>query len=310
QLLVDLLEREVAGAAPEPGAWRPAAAGLYDALVRPLYAAGLERGMGLTIVPMGPLHQLPWAALHDGTGGDGGFLIEDHVVTSAPSARVLLRRASGADGRVALAVERGVDGPALPEAVAEAGDVASAIGADLVVGPSATELAARRAFPAELVHLAIHGQVEPESPLFSSLSFAPGAAHAAGGQHDGRLTVREILDLDARSELLVLSSCRGSASFTPRGEDWSRPGVGLADAFLAAGSRRVLSSRLAVSDAGARRLMGDFYRELRRYPPAVALNRAQRRGAEGEQGLAWIGFGLSGALPEPTGSTVLSVGGQ
>ncbi|MEO1082942.1 MAG: CHAT domain-containing protein, partial [Acidobacteriota bacterium] len=305
-LLVDLMSQEVSGAAPAPGAWRPVAAGLHRALIQPLYAAGLRPGMTLSIVPIGPLRQLPWAALGSHDDPDGSLLMERHLVTTAPSARSLLAGRSVSAGGLAVAAGVGVEGPELVDAVAEAAEVAALADVEAALAGRATEGALRRALPRRLIHLAVHGEVEPELPLLSRLALSPPSSAEANMGEDGRLTVGEILRLDVDAELVVLSACRGSASYTPRYSDWSKPGLGLADAFLAAGAQRVISSQLPVSDAGARRLMVDFYRELVRHPPAVALRRAQLRAAT-DRDLAWAGFGISGALPT-SGPAFLSAG--
>lgn len=132
-------------------------------------------------------------------------------------------------------------------------------------------------------------------PLLSRLALAPGLSDA-GGADDGRLTVREILGRQLRSDLVVLSSCRTTASFAERAEDWTDADrLGLSGAFLQAGSRQVVSSLLPISDDRARALMSEFYRQLRRHPPAEALARAQRRRYLAGDVCA-LGFGVQGAL--------------
>ena len=82
----------------------------------------------------------------------------------------------------------------------------------------------------------------------------------------------------------------------PAGDDW----VGLVQAFLYAGSARVLATAWPVADRPTASLMTAFYEELRTgVPEDVALARAQRaalRRAETGSPLYWAGFVLRGRL--------------
>jgi CHAT domain-containing protein len=80
----------------------------------------------LILVPHGPLHLLPFAALRDGESRR--YLIEDHELTYVPSASalpLLAARRTPFDGRV---VVLGDPGGSLPSAAAEAKAVAGRFG--------------------------------------------------------------------------------------------------------------------------------------------------------------------------------------
>jgi CHAT domain-containing protein len=120
-----------------------------------------------------------------------------------------------------------------------------------------------------LLHLATHGQVEPDQPDQSALILAQDrlptlreqAALVVQGRTppDGRLTVhtvRTTWKLDA--DLVVLSACQ-----TGVGANTGREGMlGFAHALLQSGARSVLLSRWKVDDAATALLMMRFYQNL------------------------------------------------
>jgi len=91
------------------------------------------------------------------------------------------------------------------------------------------------------------------------------------GSDDGRLTAREIYDLDLDADLVVLSACR-----TGLGAVSSDGVIGMARAFLYAGTPSVVATLWDVADEPSARLMPNLYRSLKRIPDkAQALRRAQ-----------------------------------
>jgi CHAT domain-containing protein len=106
-------------------------------------------------------------------------------------------------------------------------------------------------------------------------------SHASGapvpGNDDGRLEVHELLDLTIRSPLVFLSGCETgvgaawSTSFT-RGDDYAT----LAEAFLFAGARNVVSTLWRIEDRSAALFATRFYADAPRHTPIEALARAQR----------------------------------
>ena len=123
------------------------------------------------------------------------------------------------------------------------------------------------------VHLACHGLLNPEHPLFSSLALAPT------DQSDARLTVAELFTATIPTDLAVLSACDTGRGTIVRGEGI----IGLTRAFVYAGSPRVLASLWKVNDEATRALMARFYelwnpKEAGRkgLPCATALKQAQQ----------------------------------
>jgi CHAT domain-containing protein len=124
---------------------------------------------------------------------------------------------------------------------------------------------------ASIAHLACHGRMRSDSPLFSSLELA-----------DGPLNVYELQHLRRPPELVVLSSCDLATSATHPGDEL----LGFAAALLNMGTRTVIASTVPVPDAAAKRLMRALHEQLAaRQPPARALAHAQQLTATGESAL-------------------------
>jgi CHAT domain-containing protein len=155
----------------------------------------------------------------------------------------------------------------LPAARIEADDVAAAVrhwsGWSLrrLDGPAATASALSGALAgADLFHYAGHGNFSGFAGWDSALPLADGS----------RLTVGDILTLRRLPRWVVLSACEaGRSSKEAPGE-----GIGLAHAFLLAGSRAVIASTRVVDDRTARDLLGDLYRD---WQPGTDLARQLQR---------------------------------
>jgi CHAT domain-containing protein/tetratricopeptide (TPR) repeat protein len=228
----------------------------FDAfLLRPLAAELDDRP--LVLVPTGPLQSLPWSMLPTCRG---------RPVTVSPSAS-LWRLASSrppAAGPVLVAA-----GPGLPGAQAEVEAVAAIHGTSPLVGPAATVEAVAAALDgAELAHLAAHGHVRADNPLFSSLRLA-----------DGPLTIYDLERLERLPDTVVLAACDAGRPVTAAGDEL----LGLSATFLARGTRQLVASVVPVPDAETAPLMVELHRLLALgNPPAAALERAQRRLFEDE----------------------------
>jgi hypothetical protein len=115
-----------------------------------------------------------------------------------------------------------------------------------------------------LAHLACHGTVRTDNPLFSSLRFK-----------DGGLTVYDLEEVPAPPQWLVLSACS-------LGQSAPRPGdepLGVVAALLGMGGQAVIASPTLVPDSKVtRHLMVDVHRRLTSgHTPAVALAAAQEK---------------------------------
>jgi CHAT domain-containing protein len=274
---------------------------LYQLLIEPIRAR-LPRDDGslLTVIPHGPLFLLSFAALQNPAGE---YLVERHAIHYAP-AGVVLQLAERhklaphpdaaqyllvADPRTPPLLPGGRPLPPLPGTQREIRHVAELMPAARVtalVGAKATEDQVRRmAGRRSVIHFATHGVIRIDEPMESFLALdvpargatggrrSPARADATAEENDGRLTVREIYDIDLNADLVVMSACR-----TGMGKVSGDGVAGLARAFLYAGTPSVVATLWDVADEPAALLMPAFYRSLRHAPDkARALRTAQLR---------------------------------
>lgn len=247
-------------------------------------ASRIREASSLLIIPDGPLHSLPFAALPVAGEPRVEHLVEIAPVERAASVSVYLselgRRTPGRFERVfvlgdpatpeeALARYRRELGR-LPSAREEARVVRRQFGdrARMLLGEEATEGAVRRELPgADLGHFACHAVVDEALPMDSALVLAPTEGST------GLLHAWEIVeDLELEADLVVLSACQ-----TARGGDRAGEGiVGLVRALQIAGARNVIATLWNVSDESTAVLMERFYRHLAAGDrPAAALRKAQ-----------------------------------
>jgi CHAT domain-containing protein/Tfp pilus assembly protein PilF len=288
---------------------------LFDDIIGPVRQplAGARR---LLIVPDGPLHALPFAALAISDGPR--YLAEEwplHVAASVTVYAEIKKQPPPAAGAgrltfVAFGDPRYGDSPSSPAAegwvVARARRLvplpATRTEVDSIaalypgtsrtyLGPDATEARAKAEMPrARLLHFACHGLLDARFPLDSALALSPG-----GDGDNGLLQAWEVIErvrLDA--DLVTLSACE-----TGLGRDLGGEGlIGLARAFQYAGARSVLASLWEVSDRSTARLMRGFYAGLTRgLAKDEALRAAQaevRRQPAYAHPYHWAAFQLSG----------------
>ena len=287
--------------------WRSPARELGRLLLGPLEAAGsLEGSDRLLVVPMGELHEVPFAVLLDEAGRP---LIERVAVAMLPAASVLMEsspRSAGSALVVGRESFRDFGWPDLPAARRETQAITQASNGRQLFGPALSESAFRQlAADASRLHIVTHAHVEPEMPMLSRLILAP-PEDTGETATDGELTVRELLDLEIRAELVTLSACRSGlalpASRRPRVE---LRRTGLVEGFLLAGARNVLGTLFPVEDGATADFMVAFEEELRQRQPIDALATVQRALASGDGSTAhpghWAAFVLAGPGTWSTG---------
>lgn len=239
---------------------------LHALLIAPVQAA-LAAHPHWVVVSHGPLHYLPFHALHN--KADGVYLTEQREISYAPSASVLkycqrdlstplpLRegshpmRGEGSVGSIAC-FGHSCHGR-LPLAVAEAQQVAQLMGPAL--GSTAfTEAEAtlanlkNSASQCDVLHLATHGDFRADNPLFSGLSF-----------EDGTLTTLDVFGLRLRASLVTLSACQTGRTVLSGGDEL----LGLMRALLSAGASSLLLSLWRVADDSTLGWMQAFYSALK-----------------------------------------------
>lgn len=273
----------------------------------------------VVFIPQGSLFLVPFAALLDPSGT---YLIENHTIASAPSIQVLelanqrATRLQATQGNTPLsdATALMVGDPVMPNiwAMTASGDftqaalrplpgaraeveaIATALNITPLVGAQATEANVKQALPsARLIHLASHGLLNYGDPATYGLLDLPGAiALAPGSGEDGLLTAAEIMGMNLRAELAILSACdTGQGRITGDGV------VGLSRAFITAGVPSVIVSLWAVQDARTNRLMQQFYQEVdQNQAKAQALRQAMLANLQDyEHPKSWAAFTLVGS---------------
>ena len=253
------------------GEWMAPGRGLTKLFIAPLERGGYLRNIErLIIVPDGVLNYVPFAALPT---GEAQMLGDKFIVGYLPAASALLQETEKQEsGGTLLAMAPSASH--LPNAVGEIRSIGELFpeSARVVTGSGATKTLFKKvAGEYDFVHLATHGSLNRNAPWLSTLQLQPDS------ESDGRLELHEVLDLKLKARLVTLSACEtalGSGYFndTPAGNEF----VGMARAFLGAGSQSVLASLWTVNDESTRALMVRFYRNLRRYDGPEALARAQR----------------------------------
>jgi CHAT domain-containing protein/tetratricopeptide (TPR) repeat protein len=250
------------------GPYRASARRLYEMLVAPA-AEELKGATDLVIVPDGLLHTLPFQALLD---GDGKHLIERYGVSYAPSVTALremmklsdgrrsARRAlSSASGMLAMGVSTFGDtgrrrAQNLPWAGEQVQEVAALFGTKGYTDASSTEARAKLLMTRmRFVHFVTHGEVNQESPMFSTVVLKKSRGE------DGLLYAREIAGLHLRAELVTLAACETALGQETQGEGL----LGLSWALFVAGVPSSVLTQWQVQDTSTNRLMLAFYRRLK-----------------------------------------------
>ena len=231
---------------------------LHDHLIQPC-AALLAGHKNLIIVPHGPLHYLPFHALHDGTS----YLLSQHTISYLPSATFLsYGRAARAETCRLAAFGHSYNGR-LPYTNDEARLIATGWQGEYWLEEATTLAQVQTAAQqCHILHLATHADFRPDNPLFSGLALA-----------DGWLTTMDIFNMRVPASLVTLSACQTGRSVIGGGDEL----FGLMRAFLSAGAASLVLSLWAVEDRSTMRFMALFYEDLAEgYSKGEALRRVQR----------------------------------
>jgi hypothetical protein len=235
-------------------------AALAMLLLKPFRSA-LERAERVRVLPYGRLRSIDFHLLPF----NGKRLLDRHLVVYGLDLPAR-PKAGPPRGNVALLVAD-PEGD-LPAARQEAGEVAKAVHSwepdwtlERLDGTAAQAEAVRTALPhAVLFHYAGHGTFAGFAGWDSMLTLADGS----------RLTLGDLLALDRAPSWVVLSSCDAGRT----SEQTPSEGIGLAHAFLLAGSQAVVAATRKVPDSTSRDLVSELYRGWR---PGVDLPRQFQR---------------------------------
>ena len=282
---------------------------LYVTLIEP--ASPQLRGIStICIVPDAFLWNLPFQAL---INKSNQYLIEDQAIYYAPSLSVLREMTKGKVGNerrnasliafgnpvIGKDEQRNEEMCPLPEAEAEVTSIAKTfgpVGSKMFIGREASEKTFRaQASTYATIHLATHGVLDNRQPLYSHLLLTKTEGDS---ENDGLLEAREIMNVDLRADLVVLSACETANGRISPGEGV----VGMSWAFFVAGTRSMLVSQWKVNSASTSQLMVDFYQARSSNPSrydgnAAALRAAALRMMKNQQfrhPFYWAGFVLIG----------------
>ena len=248
---------------------------LYEILLRPIQAE-IAAAEHICVIPYGPLHFLPFHALHDGAQ----YLVEQKAVSYAPSATILLESCQGGCltiDRVLALGEPACDLKPLPFAREEVERVQKILGPERCrteFGADALRTVVLDAGSVkngqagdDVWHFAMHAMFVQAAPQLSYLQLAK-----AGGD-DGRLFAYEVAALPRAASLTVMSACRTAMTREARGDELS----GLLYSFLVAGAQTVVATLWSVADESTAALIVQFYDLIDKEPLglAEALQKAQ-----------------------------------
>ena len=251
---------------------------LYNIIIDPI--SDLIHGNELLFVPEGPLCLAPYAAF---LGRDSKYLCEAFKIRVVPSLSSLklitdcpadYHSKSGAllvgDPCLEEVLYQGRKLVQLPCAKAEVEMIGKILDTTPLSGKDATKDEVLKRLPSvALVHIAAHGRMET-----GEIALAPNTTRASKTpvEEDFLLTMKDVLSVQLRARLVVLSCCHSG-----RGEIKAEGVVGIARAFLGAGARSVLVSLWAIDDEATLEFMKSFYSHLAEGRSASeALNRAMK----------------------------------
>jgi CHAT domain-containing protein/tetratricopeptide (TPR) repeat protein len=226
------------------------------------FAKTLEENSTLIFTPYGfshvlPFHTLPWSGQPLGT---------NHTVSYSPNASTIKHFGKFGSRRLPVKIltvgdpanmsyqtpltDERTQYPPLPASRVEAVIVASLFPEGrALVGVEATEETLRQLCPDfELLHFASHGCFSETVPLLSSILLADGEA----------LTVYEMIGLNLKAHLVVLSACQTALGQRTGGEEV----LGLARGVLASGVPEAVVSLWSVNDLSTSLFMEKFYMSL------------------------------------------------
>jgi CHAT domain-containing protein len=259
----------------------PAARTLYEMLVEPAEHL-IHQGDRVYIVGDDRLNGLNFETLLT-PGESSHYWIEDVTITQLPSLRLMTRsnqnratRHSTTDQNQLLVIGNpiysGQQYTPLPHAAEEVSDVAAHFPGNartVLTGSSASPAAYVRSDPGrfDYIHFVSHAVASELVPLDSAVILSAQAT-----PDTAKLYARDILSRPLRANLVTISACQGAGVRAYAGEGL----VGLAWAFLRAGSHNVIGALWDVSDASTPELMQHLYDGIAAgQPPDAALHAAK-----------------------------------
>jgi CHAT domain-containing protein len=232
---------------------------LYQNLIMPVAHLFANKRV-VQIIPHGPLHALPFAALRQPSGAS---LLQAHgpAIVYAPSATVLaacLAQRPPSEGSKLVLGYDDQGATALRFAEHEARLVGEFIDGHMIIGAAAKSPELFAAGPQlRHLHIAGHAIFMAADPMSSYLRLGS----------DDNVDARSLMEhLQMRGAVVVLNACMSGVSQIVSDDEF----LGLPRAFLYAGASTIVCTQHAVDDIAAAILMVFFYRNL-----AVGLSAAE-----------------------------------
>lgn len=273
---------------------------LYRTLIAPAESM-LRKDAKVFVFPDGTLNNLNFETLIV-PSPKPHFWIEDADVINASSLRILAASRAPTKNRpnrlllIGDSVAVGKDYPELPKAADQMASVAKHFPANqrrIFSREQANPAAYLQNSPEQFsnIHFVAHGTASRLSPLDSAIVLSGDADNPSSF----KLYARDIVHHRLKADLVTISACYGAGERQYSGEGL----VGLAWAFLYAGSQNVIAALWDVADASTYQLMDRFYDELSKgASPDAALRAAKLsllRGTAFRNPFYWAPFQLYAA---------------
>ncbi len=257
---------------------------IYNNLLKPL---GLT-AKHLIIVPDKSLWKIPFQAL----SSDGErYLIEEKLISYAPSVSILLEQLKGAKpNRQTLQAfaNSSFETKLLQYVNSEASTVAGIYNSKPIINATAGDFS-RVSEKFDILHFSMHAEVAGDQPLDSFLGFRKF------GSDDGRLTVEELLNIKLKKASLVfLASCETNNVLSGEGL------VSLAWGMMASGATTVISAQWEANDKSTAIFTKTFYEHYKQgTSSAESLQKASLELIKNKSGnmhepYFWADFTLNG----------------
>jgi CHAT domain-containing protein len=197
------------------------------------------------------------------------YLIEDRIVFCVPSLTVLreMIKPRSREARSSTPTLLALGNPALNEKFDPLTEAELQVQAlKNIYGSSQSRIyvrteASESRFKSEagqyrIINLATHGILDDCNPMYSHLLLAQ---NEGTGKEDGRLEAWELMKMDLKADLVVLSACETARGRVGKGEGM----IGLTWALFVSGVPTTVVSQWKVRSDSAAQLMIEFHRQLK-----------------------------------------------
>jgi len=293
---------------------------LYNILLKPVLDELNPAIKHLQIIPDAALNYVPFDVLltelpdRDAINyADLAYLIKNQTISYAYSATLLLESNVTNYKEKALGVYAGFapvyrsknDNPSppvvlrnnpyvdLPNARTSVEQITKLIsGDDFLANEATKQQFINKASQYKILHLAMHGFLNDENPLYSNLVFTKTSDSA-----DHLLHAADLYNVELNADLVVLSACNTGTGKLQKGEGV----MSLSRAFTYAGSNSLVMSLWEVPDKSTSIIMQNFFTTLKKgYPKDKALQAAKLDFVTNHpmraHPLYWAGFVPSGNM--------------